>query len=113
MSSHKVLCIILWLLILSSSHSVQAASISLAWDYTQGSTPAVKFRLYRQGSAYGEVSLATQVFTDSGVSAGQIYTYFVVAIDATGQESGPSNTVTFQVPQKPTAPDNLRGTLGP
>jgi len=99
--------------------SVFAASVNLAWDYSQGTTPATGFAVYRATGTAAPVKIATIVtvttltYTDATVVAGNTYTWTVKAVDATGVESASSNAVTFQVPAAlPAAPSNLRGIVG-
>lgn len=82
--------------------------------------------MYRDNDCLGVYAfLATtprsqQTYTDTGSApapllAGHNYCYIVKAVAADGEESGPSNTVQFQVPlpQAPNAPTGLRGTVVP
>jgi fibronectin type 3 domain-containing protein len=95
----------------------QAVSVTLAWDYTQGSDLATQFKVYSQISTtcsgtwgvIAIVSVPTQGYTDSMLSAGLTYCYQVTALDNAGLESMPSNVVMFQVLQGPQAPSNLHG----
>jgi hypothetical protein len=100
-----------------------AATLRLDWDYTQGTDLAVKFRVYRQTGCVGAFTAltpdvqpvtatpATYTFRDTTLIAGQQYCWQATALDATGKESGPTNTVTFQLPGVLSNPTNLRGTL--
>lgn len=113
----------LWLivgLVLASVSFAHAVTVTLAWDYVQGITPATEFALYKQPGCTGlfvrllpSVLVPTQVYVDTDVVAGQTYCWYVTALSAAGQESGTSNTLLFQVPLPPGNPVNLRGTLGP
>ena len=109
--------IVLLLFLAGTGHAV---SITLAWDYVQGTDPAVGFAVYRQVGCFGDTSrrpvpLSPQTYTDPGPFLDSLlYCYNVTAVDAAGQESAPSNTVSFQVPtQRPDGPTNLRGTVIP
>jgi len=117
---------VLWLLLVSLlwyGSLSQAATLRLDWDYTQGTSPAVKFRVYRQTGCAGAFTAltpdvqpvtatpATYVFRDTTLIAGQQYCYQATALTAAGTESTPSNGVTFQVPGVVATPVNLRGTL--
>jgi hypothetical protein len=91
-----------------------AAQVMLAWDYAQGSNPAVGYQIYKQPDCVGPfiiaqtqtVELAT--WTDTQVVQGARYCVYVTAISRAGEESAPSNTVAFRVPtQLPAAPYNL------
>lgn len=105
------------LFLLSLPVLASAATINLAWDYTQGSDLAVFFAVYRQTGCVGMgtrfvVDVSVQTLSDSGpFEVNTIYCYNVTAVDSAGQESTPSNTVAFQVQTSPKAPSNLRGTV--
>ena len=108
---------LLLVLLISSGH---AATVTLTWDYVQGSDAATSFALYRQESCSGnaqriEVPISVQTYTDTGPFLTNImYCYTVTAVDAAGLESAPSNTVMFQMQEeRPQAPFNVRGTVGP
>lgn len=97
-----------------------AAGVNLVWDiYIQGSTLATQFSVYRQTGTGPAVKVATvpiaqPLYSDMTVVTGQTYTWTVTAVAATGEESPPSNAVTFRVPfAPPAAPTNLRGTVEP
>jgi len=115
----------LWLALVASA---QAAGLRLSWDYTQGTDPAVKFRVYRQVGCAGTYvalppdvqpvaptsTLTTYTFLDSTLVVGQTYCYHASAFNATGKESGVSvPPVTFQLPGVLNDPVNMRGTFEP
>src|SRR5262245_10359087 len=117
-----LLAVLLTLLVLV--WTAQAASVQLTWDYVQNVlAPASFFAVYRDTSCTGtftvleQIPVTQQTYTDtddplSPLVPGTSYCYFVTARDAAGRESGPSNTITFQVPQSvpaPAAPTGLRG----
>ncbi len=95
---------------------VQAASVTMAWDYTANSHVPTDFTVYRQNNCtgvfakVGTVPATQKTFVDSGVSFGVLYCWKVTAVDSvTGEESGFSNLLTFQVPKEVLAvPTNLR-----
>ena len=114
--------LILSSLLLLCPLAVSAATIQLAWDYTQGVTPAVGFQMYRQEACAGpfvklnatSIPLATLTYLDGTVIAGRLYCWQVTAHDSAGLESAPSNVLQFQIPAPlPAAPRNLRGVVTP
>ena len=115
--------LILWgslALVLFVIELATAATVTMQWDYSQNAAdPALTFTVYRQAACtggfvgLGQVAFPTLAYADATVVLGQTYCWQVKAKDATGLESGASNTMTFQVPPGPQAPTNLRGTLGP
>ncbi len=68
--------------------------VSLAWNAVNG---AAAYNLYRSpvsGGGWVKVNaapLAGTSFTDAGLQNGRVYHYVVTALDAAGNESGPSN----------------------
>ena len=107
-----------WIMVMAAA-AAQAATVNLAWDYIQGPTLATQFAVYRQAGTAAAVKVATvpvaqMTYSDIAVVTGQTYTWTVTAIAATGEESPPSNAVTFRVPVAPPAtPIGLRGVIVP
>lgn len=94
-------------LVLAGSTS---GSISLAWDaHPNVDADLVGFELYRDGTRLATLADPTATnFTDTNVSTGATYSYYLVAFDTSYNRSAPSNTldataeartvsVTFQV----------------
>jgi hypothetical protein len=80
-------------------------SASLTWSAPSTSTdPVDSYKVQRaasgstQYSVIGTTAAASTAFTDSSVTAGQTYVYEVVSVDASGNASTPSNTVTLTIP---------------
>jgi len=69
-----------------------SSSISLSWSGSSDNVGVSGYRVYRNGANVATVSSTTH--NDTGLSAGTSYTYVVRAIDAAGNESGASNSVT-------------------
>jgi hypothetical protein len=103
--------------------TAQAASVTLAWNApttnTDGSplTNLASYMVYRgvNGATpvgYGSVSGPTPTFVDTMPAVGTNL-YYVTAINSVGTESGPSNTVTFQMFQIPSPPTSVSGTVKP
>jgi len=114
---HQLLRKAVLFIILSIPTVSLAASVQLEWDYIQGATLATNFIINRSDNCSGifiplaVITVPTQTYTDSAIVVGQTFCYYVTAQSVTGEESVPSNTVTFQVPQAPTSPYNLQGTV--
>jgi hypothetical protein len=69
--------------------------VALSWQAPLAGTPTL-YRIWRNGVFYDTtVDLS---FQDFGVSPGQAYYYYVLAENAMGEVSGPSNTVTVHIP---------------
>ena len=98
--------LLLALLVWAAQASAEQAS--LTWDPVNAPTVAgyrIYYSLTRSTyTAYIDVGLATTA-TVTGLTAGQTYYFVATAYDATGNESGPSNTVTVSLPSAvPSAP---------
>lgn len=110
-----VICFIIMLLFLPAI--TWAASIVMEWDYTdEPLNPAVSFSMYRDVGCTGDFLFLDSVprnqltYADTTVAYGQLYCYYVTATAASGEESGASNTIQFQMPlPRPLAPGNLHG----
>ncbi|HWI64228.1 MAG TPA: invasin domain 3-containing protein, partial [Symbiobacteriaceae bacterium] len=81
------------------------SSINLTWTPTPGAT---SYKVYRSERPSGPfvplvIGVPTNGYTDTAVTAGQTYYYYVTAY-GTGGESNPSNTANATVPQPPTPP---------
>jgi fibronectin type 3 domain-containing protein len=80
-------------------------SVKLSWDAPASSAdPVASYDVYRVvsgGSSYtlvGSTTSGTTAYTDDSVSDGTTYVYYVVSVDAEGNESVPSNTYTAAIP---------------
>jgi fibronectin type 3 domain-containing protein len=93
-------------------------SVILTWR--DNSNNEASFAVWRStnGGAFAQIATVTRTATQStsvggtvsytnGVSAGNIYAYYVTAVNASGS-SAPSNTVTVSL-KAPAAPSNLAG----
>lgn len=90
---------------LSGTGQAASYSVSVTWQApTNSADPVAGYNIYRSpsgGSSYQLLSSmgnAQLSYTDNGVQAGQAYDYIVESVDATGVESGPSNTASVTVP---------------
>ncbi|MFL6248353.1 MAG: right-handed parallel beta-helix repeat-containing protein [Thermoanaerobaculia bacterium] len=80
-----------------STGIITTNSIELWWQPSQDNVAVIAYKVFRDGVFY----MATEVpsFTDSGLTAGTGYRYFVVAVDAAGNLS--DRTVSLTVKTKP------------
>jgi chitodextrinase len=87
--------------------------VALSWTGSTDNVGVTGYRIYRNGTQVGSVLGNLTTFTHTGLTAGT-YSYTVRAIDAAGNLSDASTAATAIVPDsvKPTAPGNLRATLG-
>lgn len=85
-------------------------SVTLNWSENSPNDPATKFNVCRSTTKGGEIPctspLATTTgltYSDTAVLSGTTYWYSVIAVDAGGNQSSPSNEVSALIPG-PTAP---------
>ncbi len=79
------------------SDAASESTVRLRWNASTDDTGVSLYRVYRGGQLLGETAKA--VFIDSSISAGDAYTYTVVAVDASGNASQPSLPLAFTAPQ--------------
>lgn len=103
----------------------QAAQLTLAWDYSQGTLPAVGFEVERSpgppaATAFSKVNVvpassptgsASYSWTDTTLTAGLTYMYRVRAYNDGGVQSSYSNVASGVAAILPPPPPN--GTYGP
>ena len=80
-------------------------SASLTWQAPSSSSDAVdSYQVDRaasgstQYSTVGTTVASSTAFTDTSVTSGQTYVYEVRSVDASGNTSNPSNTITLTIP---------------
>ena len=85
--------------------------MDLAWGAATDNRAVTKYEVHRGGTLVATVTTGTS-WTDSNVTAPNSYDYIVLALDAAGNVSDPSNTASATVPdtEKPGAPANLSAT---
>jgi chitodextrinase len=79
-------------------------SISLAWDAPNGRSGNFWYCVQRDFSGCYRVDPPRTTFTRSGLAPNTTFRYSVYAIDARGNRSGNSNTVTYTTPPDTTPP---------
>jgi hypothetical protein len=79
--------------------------VNLTWDAPASSTdPVAGYNVYRSPSGSSTYQLVSSVnnsqwaYADNGVQSGQAYNYIVESVDASGNESAPSNMAAVSVP---------------
>jgi chitodextrinase len=91
-------------------------TVSLAWDAATDKSTNVSYRIrnsrgFEQGSGTNQTT-----YTWPNLEAGATYSFWVIAMDAAGNVSGNSNTVTITLPrdtEAPTAPVLSQQNVGP
>ena len=81
-----------------------ATSISLAWDAASSKSSSWWYCIQRDGLGCIRVDPPKTTFTFPNLWPGTTFNYSVVAIDANGNRSAPSNTVTYTTPPDTTPP---------
>ena len=71
---------------------VTSTSATLAWTESSDDTGVTEYHVYQNQVLVGTTT--GTVWTATSLANGQTYSYFVVAVDAAGNESAASNTVT-------------------
>ena len=101
-----------------ASSGTTASSISLSWTASTDNVGVTGYQILRapgaSGGTFAQVGTSTTTsFTNTGLAAGTTFRYQVRAVDAAGNASAVSNTVTAATQsgggdtQAPTAPANL------
>ena len=79
--------------------AARSGAIDLAWAGATDNVAVASYDVYRDGAAAPSAAGVTSTgWSDSGLTAGSTHTYAVVARDAAGNASPPSNTVSATVP---------------
>ena len=71
--------------------STTSSSVALAWNASSDNVGVTGYEVLRNGTVVGTSTGTT--YTDTGLAAATTYTYTVRAIDAAGNQSGASNSV--------------------
>lgn len=80
-----------------------SSSVTLMWNPSTDNVGVTGYKIYRGTTLAGTVSGTTTEYTVSGLSASTSYTFTVRAIDATGNESAASNSVSATTAAPPAA----------
>jgi chitodextrinase len=92
--------------------SASGASVGLSWTGSIDDIGVTGYQVVRNGVAIATVGSDATVYTDNSVAAATSYSYRVRGLDAEGNLSGDSNTVTLTTPDfaPPSAPTGLTAT---
>lgn len=80
-----------------------SSSVTLMWNPSTDNIGVTGYKIYRGTTLAGTVSGTTTEYTVSGLSASTSYTFTVRAIDAAGNESAASNSVSATTAAPPAA----------
>jgi hypothetical protein len=90
---------------LSGTGEAQSYEVNLTWDAPASSTdPVAGYNVYRSPSGSSTYQLVSSVsnsqlaYIDNNVQVGQVYNYIVESVDASGNESVPSNMASVTIP---------------
>jgi fibronectin type 3 domain-containing protein len=90
---------------LSGTGQTVSYRVDLTWNAPTDSTdPVAGYNIYRATGTNSSYQLmnssvdSTTTYTDTTVQNGTSYTYYVESVDASGNQSSPSNTFTASVP---------------
>ena len=80
---------------------VQATQVTLGWDASTDNVAVVGYDIYRDGGLITTTSPSELSYQDLTVLPDNTYDYHVIARDAAGNESAPSDTATVTTPSPP------------
>lgn len=83
-----------------TAQAVSATQINLSWGASTDNVSVTGYRIYRNGTDIG--LSATTTFVNTGLTAGQTYSYTVRAYDAMDNLSANSNSANATTPSAPT-----------
>ena len=75
--------------VVASAHS--SSQINLSWNSSSDAVGVTGYKIFRNGSYYSQTT-GTE-YSDTGLSSGVTYTYYIKAVDSAGNESAQSSTV--------------------
>jgi C1A family cysteine protease/PKD repeat protein len=78
----------------NGKHRTYTTVVKLAWHASTDDSGSVSYKIYRNGALL--TTTASTAFTDTTTTTGQLWSYYVIAVDPTGNASGQSNTATVQ-----------------
>lgn len=85
--------------------SSSSYEVDLNWNAPADSAdPVAGYKVYRAASGSSDYQLLNSnvddgtTYTDTGVESGMAYTYYVVSVDASGNQSAPSNLFSTTIP---------------
>jgi chitodextrinase len=97
--------------------ATSSAQVNLSWKAATDNVGVTAYRIYRNGAttALATVTAPATSYSDTAVSAGTTYSYTVTALDAAGNESTKSASVSATTPAAadktpPSVPTGLTGT---
>lgn len=83
------------------AQAASASQINLSWSAATDNVAVVGYRVYRNNGSNPIVTVSSTSFGDSGLTASTMYSYTVTAIDAAGNQSPQSASVSATTPAQP------------
>jgi subtilisin family serine protease len=80
------------------SANLKLKHVNLSWNAARDNVGVAGYQIWCNGALIGETTVNSYV--DRSISLGETYTYHVVAFDAAGNVSGPSNSLTLDFVSK-------------
>jgi chitodextrinase len=100
-----------------SATAANSAQVNLSWQASTDNVGVTEYKVYRNGSstALATITAPATTYQDAAVSAGTGYSYQVTALDAAGNQSAESTSVSVTTPPAadhtpPSAPTGLKAT---
>ncbi|WP_182380099.1 lytic polysaccharide monooxygenase [Nocardioides sp. WS12] len=104
------------------AHDLTSTSVKVHWEGSTDDTGVTGYELFRNGSRILSTGSGTSTYVDQSLAGERTYGYTVRALDAAGNASAPSNTVTVTTPkasdpdptgdrEAPSKPTGLAATL--
>lgn len=87
-----------------TANAISASQVSISWSESTDNVGVVGYRVYRNGTQVGTPS--TPPYTNSGLAANTTYSYTVAAVDAAGNVSAQSSSVTATTQSQTTTSSN-------
>ena len=88
-----------------SGTAVSSAQIDLIWTASSDNTAVTGYKVYRNGATTPIATVTGNSYSDTGLTADTVYSYTVSAVDAAGNESGQSGSISITTP--PATTDNI------
>jgi PQQ-dependent dehydrogenase (s-GDH family) len=84
-------------------------SVSLTWSASSDNVAVTGYDIYQNSTKINSALITSTSYQATGLSVNSSYAFYVVARDAAGNTSAPSNTLNVSVPDitNPTTPTNL------
>ena len=91
--------------------ALSVTSAQLSWNTSTDNVGVTGYKIYREGTLIDSTTSIS--FIDDGLSAGNTYSYYVTAYDASGNESNQSSTINVNTDdtEAPNVPTNLNSVI--